>query len=68
MRIKFIGNSYLKEYHRPGKEELHFRQGEAKEVSKETIDALLRDFPGLFVTDIKAPIVDRQLKEPEERK
>ena len=68
MRIKFIGNVNLGEYHRHGKDELHFRQGETKDIPEENGGALLRDFPGLFVVDIPEPVIDRQIKEPVRRK
>ena len=68
MKLRFIGNANLAEYHRPGKDEVHFRQGETRDIPDELGAALTRDFPGLFVIDIPEPIMDRQIKEPTRRK
>jgi hypothetical protein len=68
MRIKFIGNGNLTEYHRHGKDEIHFRRGEIRDIPEEMGSALVGDFPGLFVIDIPEPVMDRQIKEPVRRK
>jgi hypothetical protein len=69
MRLIFKGTAYLPEYRglHDGRM-IHVPAGGAVEISDEASEILLKDFPGIFVQDIAAAPVDRQIKEPARRK
>jgi hypothetical protein len=69
MRLIFKGTEHLPEYRglHDGKLQ-HVAAGGALEVSDVEGTTLLNDFPGVFVRDIQAPPVDKQIKAPRVRK
>ena len=48
MKLQFLGPPHLREYHGRG---LHVLSGQTVEVDQATGEALLADFPGVFVED-----------------
>jgi hypothetical protein len=70
MRLIFKGTPHLPEYRgwHDGRF-VHVPAGGAIEINDAAGAALLlRDFPGVFVQDIDAAPVDRQIKEPVRKK
>lgn len=69
MKLLFKGAPHLPAYHGNG---IHAAAGDTVDVTPELGATLLADFPGLFVElleakpmaqDVKAPPVDKQIKE-----
>ncbi len=69
MRLIFKGTTQLPVYRGLHDGTMKYVEaGQALEVSDMEGTTLLNDFPGVFVRDIQAPVVDKQIKAPRVRK